>query len=115
LWFPAFGWRDGLLVILRHDPGDLAGGLWRFAGEDPDMSTTYDTILSLMRTAMAAWREADHVELEFLDPDTTMLHDLNPISIRPDGRPRVTLSMHDTEEWPEEWLAAAASKLKAAE
>ena len=107
LWFPAFGWRDGLLVILRRDSRDLAGGLWGFAGEAPDMSTAYDSVLSLTRTAIAAWREADHVEFEFLGPDTTMLHDYNPSSVRPDGRPRLTLSMYDTERWPKEWLEAA--------
>jgi hypothetical protein len=44
--------------------------------------------------------------LEFLGPDTTMLYRYNPSSIRPDGRPRLTLSMYDTAAWPEEWLEA---------
>lgn len=106
LWFPAFGWTDGLLVVLSRGPNDLAGGLWQFAGENPDVSTAFDSIVSLVCTATAAWGEPGHIEVEYLGPDTTMLRDYNPSSIRPDGRPRLTLSLHSSDDWPDDWLAA---------
>ena len=108
LWFPAFGARSGLLVTLSQDTSALAGELWAFDGENTEISTAYDSILGLVRTATAAWREADHIEPDFLGPDADMRRAHNPSSIRPDGAPRLTVSMLETGDWPDDWIEAAA-------
>ena len=108
LWFPAFGSRWGLLVTLSQDPHVLAGEIWAFDGENTEISTAYDSILGLVRTATAAWREADHIEPDFLGPDAEMRRAHNPSSVRPDGKPRLTVSMFDIDDWPGDWIEAAA-------
>ena len=108
LWFPAFGSRWGLLVTLSRDPHVLAGELWEFDGENTEISTAYDSILGLVRTATAAWREADHIEGDFLGPDAAMRRAHNPSSVRPDGKPRLTVSMFATDDWPDDWKEVAA-------
>ena len=106
LWFPAFGATGGLLVILRDNPNALTGPLWAFDREDTYLSTSYDSILGLVQTATAAWREADHLDPEFLGPDFALIRDYNSSSVRPDGMPRVTLSMFDSDTWPPDWQEA---------
>lgn len=108
LWFPAFGAGWGLLVILSQDTDVMTGRLWEFDGEETDISTAYDSILGLVQTVIAAWREADHIEPDFLGSDTDMRRAHNPSSVRPDGTPQLTVSMFDTDDWPEDWLEAAA-------
>lgn len=107
LWFPAFGSRSGLLVVLDQHTDDTDGRLWEFTGEDTHISTAHDSILALVHAATDTWRTADLVDRDFMGIDDSVRREHSPASVRPNGRPQVILSMFETDDWPADWVAAS--------